>query len=129
MRAPTWWEAASLMTLPRPAPFSTSTVCPRPVNAAAPPGTRPTRYSRVLISFGQPMIIEVSVVHACEKGRRKIAGQRRKSSRAMLKLLFADERGQVCEHPALLPLTAPGDPAPPPELPPPPPAPSSPAPL
>src|SRR5260370_3500946 len=105
------------MPLPRPAPFSTSTVCPRPVNAAAPPGTRPTRYSRVLISFGQPMIIEVSVVHACEKGRRKIAGQRRKSSRAMLKLLFADERGQVYEHPELLALTGAGDPALPLELP------------
>src|ERR1700674_3732086 len=102
------------MPLPRPAPFSTSTVCPRAVSAAAPPGTRPTRYSRVLISFGQPMIIEVSVIHACEKGRRKIAGQRRKSSRAMLKLLFADERGQVYEHPELLPPTRPGRPAPPP---------------
>src|SRR5207244_4959398 len=39
-----------------------STECPRARRAAAPPGTRPTRYSRVLISFGQPMIIARSAV-------------------------------------------------------------------
>src|SRR5258707_10699867 len=96
------------MPLPTPAPFSTSTACPREVSAAAPPGTSPTRYSRVLISLGQPTIIARSVVQACEKGRRKIAGHRRGSSRAMLKLLFADDRGQVYEHPELLALSGAG---------------------
>src|SRR2546430_10875348 len=51
--APATSYAASAIPLPRPAPFSISTWCPRPVSAATPPGTRPTRYSRILISFGR----------------------------------------------------------------------------
>src|SRR2546430_1013817 len=101
--APAVSYALSGIPLPTPACFSISTVWPRPVSAATPPGTRPTRYSRVFTSVGQPMIIAGSVVQACEKGPRKIAG-RSPLVESMLKLLFADERGQVYEHPELLAL-------------------------
>src|SRR2546428_289986 len=97
---------------PTPAPFATTTVCPRLASACTPPGTRPTRYSRTLISLGQPMIIESSAVSGCWKGPRTIARRGCRSSRVVshrsARLLFADEAGRVYEHPELLALVRDG---------------------
>src|SRR6185295_9158052 len=54
--APTRWYSVSGTPLPSPAPFSTSTLWPARESAPTPAGTMPTRYSRVLISLGMPMI-------------------------------------------------------------------------
>src|SRR5437868_13786497 len=103
---------ASAIPLPTPAPFSISTWCPRAVSAATPPGTSPTRYSRVLISFGQPMII--SSLRSRFALRKRAAEDSRQSPRVklrrveMLKLLFADPSGRVYEHPELLALVRDG---------------------
>src|SRR6266481_9721936 len=52
-----------------PAPFSSRTVCPRLARACTPPGTSPTRYSRVLTSLGQPTIIrDAPFFELLEKG-------------------------------------------------------------
>src|SRR5712671_5012844 len=97
------------MPEPSPPPFSTSTVCPRLASACTPPGTSPTRYSRVLISLGQPMIIlALRCFSGCWKGPGKIARRLSRSSRVVShsspRLLFADEAGRVYEHPELLAL-------------------------
>src|SRR5581483_4060853 len=55
--APADLYSSSVMPDPRPAPFSTNTLCPSRSSALTPPGTRPTRCSRFLISFGQPILI------------------------------------------------------------------------
>src|SRR5437764_10198479 len=106
--APARTYDSSAIPEPMPAPFSSSTVRPRPASACTPPGTSPTRYSRTLISFGHPMIIEVSGVPACWKGPRKIARRPSRSSRVVshpsARLIFADEVGRVYEHPELLAL-------------------------
>src|SRR5256714_10631813 len=100
------------MPLPTPAPFSSRTWCPRAVSAATPPGTSPTRYSRVLISIGQPMII--SSLRSRFALRKRAAEDSRQSPRVklrrveMLKLLFADPSGRVYEHPELLALARDG---------------------
>src|SRR2546423_2637738 len=102
------------MPLPTPAPFSSRTWCPRAVSAATPPGTSPTRYSRVLISIGQPMII--SSLRSRFALRKRAAEDSRQSPRVklrrveMLKLLFADPSGRVYEHPELLALARDGFP-------------------
>src|SRR5262245_3585250 len=54
--APARSYSTSAMPEPAPAPASTSTRCPAVANAFAPAGTKPTRCSRALISFGTPMI-------------------------------------------------------------------------
>src|SRR5262245_50594766 len=48
------------MPLPSPAPFSTRTTWPWRRSWRTPAGVIPTRYSRVLVSFGTPMIMEAS---------------------------------------------------------------------
>src|SRR5689334_12428250 len=49
--------ASSPKPEPRPAPCSTNTVCPSPTSDSTPAGTRATRFSAVLISFGTPTIM------------------------------------------------------------------------
>src|SRR5207248_8628359 len=94
----------------------------RVASACTPPGTSPARYSRVLTSLGQPMIIRGSAVSGAWKGPRKIARRLSRSSRVVShrspKLLFADEAGRVYEHPELLALVRDGRGAAPPAEPP-----------
>src|SRR5580698_10409026 len=54
--APCATYSASARPLPSPASRSTSTRCPRDTRLRTPAGVMPTRYSRVLISFGTPTI-------------------------------------------------------------------------
>src|SRR6185312_12309073 len=56
MVAPAAVYAASERPLPSPADFSTSTLWPRATRLFTPAGVIPTRFSRVLISLGTPMI-------------------------------------------------------------------------
>src|SRR5580704_12404383 len=58
------------MPLPTPASRSTRTVWPRDVRLRTPAGVIPTRYSRVLISFGTPMITRVSLGEKDSPDRR-----------------------------------------------------------
>src|SRR6267154_2487789 len=101
---------------PMPAPFSTSTVWPREVSVCTPPGTRPTRHSRVLISLGTPMSIAGAPNAVCVEGPRTITAcpDRSRPIDAMApRLLFADEQGRVFEHPLLRALAlTPSGPAP-----------------
>jgi hypothetical protein len=58
--APAAAYCSSASPLPRPAPASTRTVCPRRTRVSTAPGVMDTRFSNVLISFGIPMIIMLS---------------------------------------------------------------------
>src|SRR5256885_16444799 len=49
--------ASSANPEPRPAPCSTSTLCPSPTSDSTPAGTSATRFSAVLISLGTPTIM------------------------------------------------------------------------
>src|SRR3989338_2737865 len=55
--APALEYSSSAIPLPRPAPFSTSTVCPFFTSSSAPTGMRATLYSSTFVSFGTPAII------------------------------------------------------------------------
>src|SRR5262249_15002426 len=55
--APAFLNSSSVTPEPTPAPACTSTVWPRLVRMRTPAGIMPTRYSRVLISVGTPMIM------------------------------------------------------------------------
>src|SRR5665213_1533440 len=55
--APAVLYSSSVMPEPAPAPFSIITLWPSLTSARTPPGTRPTRCSRFLISFGTPIFI------------------------------------------------------------------------
>src|SRR3990172_2749014 len=62
--APTPPYASSVNPLPVPAPVSTKTVCPSPTRTSAPAGTKATRSSFGLISFGTPIFIHCSAFHS-----------------------------------------------------------------
>src|SRR5579883_2210468 len=72
--APCATYSASLMPLPSPAPFSTSTLWPRDVRLRTPAGVIPTRYSRVLISLGTPMITALLLGPGGGEAVRVLAG-------------------------------------------------------
>src|SRR5579883_2330532 len=60
MEAPADLYSSSVMPEPRPADFSMNTLWPSLTRALTPPGTRPTRCSRFLISLGTPIFMRFS---------------------------------------------------------------------
>src|SRR4051794_39637945 len=67
-------KSTSGMPLPSPAERSTNTVCPALTSALTPAGTRPTRYSLFLISFGTPTIIAGSLLSVARGDRCRPRG-------------------------------------------------------
>src|SRR5687768_10839085 len=77
--APACSYSASGKPLPSPAPVSMRTLCPASASTRAPAGTRATRFSFVLISFGTPicMVLEGVSVNGDVDRRRLVHVARR----------------------------------------------------
>src|SRR5579864_4746974 len=63
------------MPMPAPAPDSIKTWCPAVVSSRTPAGTRPTRYSWTLISFGTPIRMATPAVSS--SGNASLGGPER----------------------------------------------------
>src|SRR5258706_9474766 len=89
MTPPACTYCSSLIPLPSPAPVSTFTEWPRLTNWRTPAGVIPTRYSRVLISFGTPMIMWSSLA---PRGRLQRHPQKRRHLRGVTFFYLAQKR-------------------------------------